>query len=417
MPPRRKIVKSSTRMLPARPGDIAETTIERIVPGGLGLGYGGGRTLFVSRAAVGDVLKVHIDRDQGRVAHASIVEILTPGPNRIEPPYPRLADCGADFQHLTYDAQLAARQAIVADCLRRIAGIELLEPVPIIPSPDQWRYRVRAEWRLDPRADVLGYLKHGSHDVVDIPYDPLVLPALSEVYEDLRLRLTNGELPDGLREIRCAAGDNGVSLAPSFNGQPSQVVTLEVAGETYAFDANCFFQANLCVLDMLVEEALKYAPRPGDVLSPATRKALDLYCGVGLFTLPLARRFEQTIGVEAHAEAAGYARLNADAAGLNNVRIETDSVERWLENAYRTHGRVPFVLLDPPRTGLPTPAMQGLLRLRPQRIAYVSCDPATLARDIRVLVGSGYELLDLVAIDMFPQTHHVETVAHLARVG
>ncbi|MDQ2654849.1 MAG: methyltransferase, partial [Chloroflexota bacterium] len=243
------------------------------------------------------------------------------------------------------------------------------------------------------------------------------LPPLNEVYKELHQRLVNGELQDWPKEIRGAAGDDGVSLAPPLGGQAPEPVTLDVAGETYAFDANCFFQVNLGVLDLLVDEALKFAPQPGDVLSPATRKALDLYCGVGLFTVPLARRFEQVIGVEAQAQAAGFAGQNAVDAGLDNVRIETSSVEQWLENAYRTHGRVPFVLLDPPRTGLPAPAMRGLLRLRPQRIAYVSCDPATLARDIKALLGSGYELLDLLAIDMFPQTHHVETVAHLERVG
>ncbi|MFT4040461.1 MAG: hypothetical protein QM692_19935 [Thermomicrobiales bacterium] len=390
-------------------------TIERIVPGGLGLGFGGGRTLFVSRAAVGDVLKVRIDRDQGRVAHASIVEILQPGPDRITPPFPRLADCGADFQHLTYPAQLAAKQAIINDCLRRIAGIELLDPIRIIPSPQEWHYRSRAEWRHDPQAEVLGYLRHGSHQVIDISDDPFVLPELNEVYQSLHARLREGDLPAFATEIRGAAGDDGVSVAPALDGVAPEPVSLHVAGETYAFDADCFFQVNPGVLDALVAEALKLTPEPGDILSPATRKAIDLYCGVGLFTLPLARRFEQVIGVEGQARAADFAARNADAAGLTNVRIETGSVERWLENAYRTHGRTAFVLLDPPRTGLPAPALRGLLRLRPQRIAYVSCDPATLARDIKSLLGSGYELVDLVAIDMFPQTHHVETVAHLER--
>lgn len=417
MPPRRKPAKSSSTVLPARPGDITETTIERIVPGGLGLGYGGGRTLFVSRSATGDVLKVRVDRDQGRVAHASIVEVIKPGPDRIEPPFPRLADCGADFQHLTYDAQLAAKQAIIADCMRRIAGIELLETVPITPSPEQWHYRVRAEWRHDPRAEVLGYLRHGSHDIVDLLDDPFVLPQLSAVFKELRSRLADGDLLDGATEIRGAAGDDGVSVAPPPDGQTPATVTLTIASETYAFDADCFFQVNLGVLDLLVDEALKFAPQPGDVLSPATRKAVDLYCGVGLFTLPLARRFEQVIGVDAQARATEFGGQNAVAAGLDNVRFETLPVERWLESAYRSHGRVPFVLLDPPRTGVPAPALRGLLRMRPQRIAYVSCDPATLARDIKMLLGSGYELLDLAAIDMFPQTHHVETVAHLERIG
>lgn len=415
MPPRRKPTRSVAEVLPARPGDITETTIERIVPGGLGLGYGGGRTLFVSRAAVGDVLRVRVDRDQGRVAHASIVEVITPGPDRVDPPFPRLADCGADFQHLAYDAQLAAKQAIIADCMRRIAGIDLLETVTMVVSPEQWHYRVRAEWRHDPRAEVLGYLRHGSHDVVDIPDDPFVLPGLNEVYRDLRARLAAGDLPNWATEIRGAAGVNGISTAPSLDGDVPARVSLDVAGETYAFDADCFFQVNLGVLDLLVDEALKFAPLPGSSLSPATRKAIDLYSGVGLFTLPLARRFEQVISVESQSRAAEFARQNAADAGLDNVRIETAPVERWLENAYRTHGRVPFVLLDPPRTGLPAPALRGLLRMRPQRIAYVSCDPATLARDIKTLLESGYELLDLTAIDMFPQTHHVETVAHLER--
>lgn len=417
MPPRRKSVKSVAQVLPARPGDITETTIERIVPGGLGLGYGGGRTLFVSQAAAGDVLKVRVDRDQGRVAHASIIEVIKPGPDRISPPFPRLADCGADFQHLSYDAQLATKQAIIADCMRRIAGIDLLETVPIVPSPEQWHYRVRAEWRHDPKAEVLGYLRHGSHDVVDILDDPFVLPPLQAVYTDLRTRLVEGTLPESAVEIRGAAGDSGVSLAPSLDGQAPERITLDVAGETYAFDADCFFQVNLGVLDLLVDEALKFAPQPGDVLSPATRKAIDLYCGVGLFTVPLARRFEQVVGVEAQPRAAEFAAQNAIDAGVDNVRIETLPVERWLENAYRTHGRVPFVLLDPPRTGLPAPALRGLLRMRPQRISYVSCDPATLARDIKTFLGSGFELLDLAAVDMFPQTHHVETVAHLERTG
>lgn len=417
MPPRRKPAKSIPQVLPARPGDITEVAIERIVPGGLGLGYGGGRTLFVSQAAVGDVLKVRVDRDQGRVAHASIVEVIKPGPDRIEPPYPRLADCGADFQHLNYGAQLAAKQAIIADCMRRIAGIELLETVPIVPSPEHWHYRVRAEWRHDPRAEVLGYLRHGSHDVVDIVDDPFVVPALQALYSELRTHLTDGTLSDWAVEIRGAAGDDGVSLVPPLHGEAPERVTLDVAGETYAFDADCFFQVNLGVLDLLVDEALKFAPLPGDLLSPATRKAIDLYCGVGLFTLPLARRFEQVIGVEAQPRAADFAMQNAIKAGLDNIRVEALPVERWLDNAYRTHGRVPFVLLDPPRTGLPAPALRGLLRMRPQRIAYVSCDPATLARDVKTLLGSGFELVDLMAVDMFPQTHHVETVAHLERVG
>lgn len=404
-------------VLPARLGEIAETTIERIVPGGFGLGYGSGRTLFVARAATGDRLRVRIDREHGRVAHASIVEILEPGPDRIAEPHPLLSRCGADFQHLRYEAQLAAKQTIIADSLRRIGGISLLEPVPITPSSAVWAYRSRAEWRHDPASSVLGYLETGSHRIVDVPVDPFVVPALAERYAKLRDMLDSGKLPDWATELRAAAGDDGISFAPPLELPQPLPVHATVAGERYEFDADCFFQVNPFVLDALLAEALRYAPEPDAPRSPATRMAIDLYCGVGLFTVPLARRFERVIGVEGQPRAAEFAERNVASAKLKNVRIEAASVERWLEGAYRSHGRVPFLLLDPPRTGLPAPGLRAIPRLRPGHISYVSCDPSTLARDLKALRASNYELVAIAAIDMFPQTHHVEIVAHLQRTG
>jgi 23S rRNA (uracil1939-C5)-methyltransferase len=414
---RHRSERSTGIQLPAGIGDIAETTIERIVPGGFGLGYGGGRTLFVSNAAPGDQVRVRVDRERGRVAHASIVDILEPGPERIEPPYPRLSRCGADFQHLRYDAQLAAKAAIITDCLRRIGGIERPEPVQVSPSPHVWGYRNRAEWRHDPEPPALGYLETGANRVVDLPADPFVVPPLAAHFQGLRELLQAGDLPAWATELRAAAGDDGVSAAPPLDGSPPRPVHATVAGERYAFDADCFFQVNLFVLDGLIADALRFAPEPGSPRSPENRLAIDLYAGVGLFTLPLARRFARVIGVEAMPRAAEFAEENISAAGLANTRIEIAPVERWLETAYRSHGRAPFVLLDPPRTGLPAAALRALTRLRPERVAYVSCDPATLARDLKGLIAAGNGLMSLAAFDMFPQTHHVEVVAHLQRTG
>jgi 23S rRNA (uracil1939-C5)-methyltransferase len=413
-PRRRRPERLSPTVLPAGLGGEAETTVERIVPGGFGLGYGGGRTLFVSRAAPGDRLRVRIDREHGRVAHASIVEIVEPGPERIEEPYPLLSRCGADFQHLRYEAQLAAKRDIVADSLRRIGGIALNEPVPIVPSPAVWGYRGRAEWRHDPVRGALGYLEAGTHQVVDVPFDPFVVPALAARYQQLRERLRDGKLPDWATELRAVAGEDGISFAPPLELPQPLPVHATIAGERYAFDADCFFQVNPFVLDALLAEALRFAPEPG-ASSSAARRAIDLYCGVGLFTLPLARRFAQVIGVEGQPRAAEFAAANVAAAGLNQAHIETASVERWLEGAYRSHGRPSLLLLDPPRTGLPPHGVRALARMRPTRIAYVSCDPATLARDLKALRAANYELIAVTAIDMFPQTHHVEIVAHLLR--
>jgi 23S rRNA (uracil1939-C5)-methyltransferase len=402
-------------VLPVGGGDETDTTIERIVPGGFGLGYGGGRTLFVSRVAPGDRLRVRIDRVQGRVAHASIVDILEPGPDRVPEPYPLLSRCGADFQHLRYDAQLAAKSAMIADSLRRIGGIELAAPVAVSPSPETWRYRARADWRHDPVQPALGYLETGSHRVIDVPDDPFVVPALGERFAQLRERLAAGRLPEWATELRAAAGDDGVSFAPPLELPQPLPVHATVAGERYEYDADCFFQVNPFVLDDLIAEALRFTPAPASEPTAASRLAIDLYCGVGLFTVPLARRFERVIGVENQPRAAEFAQRNAETAGLRNVQIQIASVERWLEGAYRSYGRAPFVLLDPPRTGLPAHALRALPRLRAARIAYVSCDPSTLARDLKGLIGSGYELVSVAAFDMFPQTHHVEIVAHLKR--
>lgn len=398
-------------------GQSVETTIERIVPGGFGLAHAEGRTLFVAGAAEGDRALVRIERTPGKMHYARIVELIEASPDRIEAPYPLLARCGIDFQHLRYEAQLAAKLGIVRDCLRRIGGIDPPAELPMHPSPHPWGYRGRAEWRHEPERRILGYRETGTHQVVDLEADPMVEPVLATRYADLRAQLDRGSLPD-VAEFKAAAGDEGtISLSPVGADAAPAVVTRRVGEERYAFDADCFFQPNPLIAADLIAEALRHAPPVGGAAGAEERPALDLFCGVGLFTLPLARRFGRVVGVESHARTASFAVRNAEAAGLRGIRIETMPVERWSAAAYRTFGRTPFVLLDPPRTGLAPSALRGLLRLRPERIAYVSCDPATLSRDLKLLIGEGYTLGDLAAFDMFPQSHHVEIVAHLARAA
>lgn len=422
-PPSRQRLGPAIVIERAAPGDRVETTIERIVPGGLGLAHAGGRTLFVPLAAPGDRLRVVIERVQGGVAFAGIEEVLEPSPDRVAAPYPALAACGGcDFQHLSYGAQLRIKGEMVRDCLRRIGGIDPPPELPIAPSPAQWGYRARAEWHLDRERGVLGYVARETHRVCDTDDDPIVVPALAARLDDLRHRLAAGTLPVEADRFRAAAGDDGTSLAPNPDGGEPTEVGRAVGEERYAYDADCFFQVNPGLLEPLVAEALRFAPeRAADGRGRRTgdhdRRALELYCGVGLFTLPLARRFRRVIAVEAHPRSAAFAARNAANAGLSNIRIETQPVDRWVATQSRTAGLVPFVLLDPPRGGLEATTLRGLLRLRPARIAYVACDPATLARDLKALLGGGYRLLALAAFDLFPQTHHVEVVAHLDSAG
>ncbi len=372
--------------------------IERLLPGGVGLAHAEGLTLFVSLAAPGDVVRIVVDRIQGKVGFASIVEILKPSPLRVEPPCPYFGRCGGcDFQQLTYAAQLNAKVEIIKDCLHRIARIDELPKIRIHPSPDEWHYRARAMWQIDPTSNRVGYFARGSRDVVDVEFCAVLVPELQKTLEEVRKRIRDNASPPTPKEIEAVIGDEAVSTSL----HPIEV-TRSIAGETYQFNADTFFQINQILLDLLIAEALHNAN--GKI-------AIDLYCGVGLFTLPLAREFEQVIGVEASRRAGEFARRNLRSASLHG-EIVTLPVADWL-SSYRSFEPIDFLLLDPPRAGAENSVIAGILGLRPQQITYVSCDPATLARDLKKLIADGYLLDSVAAFDMFPQTHHVETVVRL----
>lgn len=406
-----------------------EVEIQRLLPGGVGLAHAEGLTLFVSLAAPGDVLRIVIDRMQGKVGFASIVEILKPSDVRIEPPCPYFGRCGGcDFQQLTYEAQLNAKVEIIHDCLHRIAKIDTPLNIPIYPSPNQWHYRARAMWQVDSNDRLLGYFERGSNRVCDVEYCAVLVPELQTTLEVVRKEFREATAMDRLRDIEVVAGDEGVSVAPALAGFKTEIVSRVIGNETYHFSAEAFFQINHGLLAPLIAEALRDVNReeeasngnatgePKNDVNGGTKgkSAIDLYCGVGLFTLPLARRFERVIGVEGSARATEFARRNLEFAKLNNAEVATSRVSDWMKQHSRSVGPVDFLLLDPPRAGAENAVIAGILALRPARIAYVSCDPATLARDLKKLIAGGYALESVVAFDMFPQTHHVETVAHLS---
>lgn len=383
-----------------------EVTIERLLPGGAGLAHGEGRTILVGLAAPGDRLLVEIERTQGRVSFARLKEVLSPSPVRVEPPCPYFGRCGGcDFQQLDYGAQLEAKVSMIRDCLRRIARVEPPALIPITPSPLEWHYRARAQWQHDGARQSLGYFERGSHQVCDIAECPVLVPELQEVLTDLRERMKENSLPEGAEDFQAVAGDEGTSLAPPLKEEETMEASRRIGENRYRFSAEGFFQINQSLLPALVNFAIDGSK--GD-------RAVDLYCGVGLFTLPLARRFNQVIGVEGNPSAVRFARRNLEEANLSNAVIECAGVAEWLRaNAGSQTAAPDLVMLDPPRAGLEAGAAHGILALRPRSITYVSCDPATLARDLREILNGGYIMGGVAAFDMFPQTHHVETVLFL----
>ena len=415
-----------------------EVTIERMLPGGMGLAHADERTVMVPLAAPGDRLRIKIERTKGNVDFASIQEVLEPSPVRVEPPCPYFGRCGGcDFQQLNYQAQLDAKVEMVRDCLRRIGGIENPPAFQVTPAPNQWRYRSRAQWQYDSIRKRLGYFEAGSRRVCDVAECAVLTPPLQETLQDLRRRMLDGSLPEDVRDFRAIVGDEDVSLAPPLDRQAVVDVTRSIYGEVYSLNAESFFQTNADLLPPLIEAALGEA---------GGETAIELYSGVGLFTLPLARRFTDLISVESNEAAERFARKNLANAGLANAKIANEDVANWLETlecagndgaldrsrknqresglsqspqiksgaAVAALRRPDFLLLDPPRTGAESRVINAILKLRPKRICYVSCDPATLARDLKKLIAGGYTLDSLAAFDMFPQTHHVETVVHLS---
>ena len=380
---------------------LLEVEIERILPGGYGLAHSAGHTIFVSLAVPGDRLRVRVERQQGNVLFASIEEILAASPDRIEPPCPYFGRCGGcDFQQLTYENQLAAKAEIIRDCLHRIARLENVPEIVVTPSPRAWRYRLRATWQIDRDEQTIGYYERGSRRVCDVADCAVLVPQLEETLE--RVRATDWQqFPPGLKHLDVVAGENGASLAPAFAEFETAELELKIGNEVYHYSAESFFQINPGLLGPLIEFAL------GDVSGEA---AVDLYCGVGLFTLPLARRFARVTGVEGNPVAVQFARRNLQRAGLENARVVNAGVAEWIRRrAFETD----FVLLDPPRAGAESAVIKGIVDSRPKRITYVSCDPATLARDLRKLFAAGFVMESLLAFDLFPQTHHVETVVRL----
>ena len=383
-----------------------EVEVERILPGGMGLAHAGGKTVFVSLAAPGDRVRVRIEREQGNVLFASIEEIIAPSPFRVEPPCPYFGRCGGcDFQQLTYQAQLAAKAEMVRDCLHRIARLESVPDFVVTPSPDNWRYRMRATWQIDREQQALGYYERGSRRVCDVVDCAVLRPAMQEKLEEVRATEWT-QFPEGLKHLDVVEGENGVSFAPAFDGFHTSELSLTVRGEVYQYNAETFFQINPSLLGPLIDFALADA---------VGESVLDLYCGVGLFTLPLARRFKSVVAVEANPPAARFARRNLQRAGLPNARVIAATVTDWFRSTRAQDGPFDFILLDPPRAGAESAVIKGILDRRPAAISYVSCDPATLARDLKKLIAGGYLIDSIAAFDLFPQTHHVETVVRLTR--
>lgn len=388
-------------------GDIHNLTIEKIVYGGEGLGRVDGQAVFVPFAAPGDQLRVRITHLERNFARGVVEEILAPSPARRAAPCQYFGACGGcQLQHLQYTAQLETKAGFIRESLRRMGGIDWQEEIPVLAA-NEFGYRSRAEIKIN--GEQIGFYKANSHEVCEVTECPILLPAAN--VELRQLHKPPNLLPRRATRVYLTVGDTQVLATPATgeNAREAEIdakgsVQQTIAGITYSFGVRTFFQSNRLLVEQLVETAIRNAE--GKI-------AFDLYAGAGLFSLQLAKSFAQVYAAEGSKVAIKHGLQNAQTNRIANVAYEAMSVEAWLKFQAPKLPRPNFVLLDPPRAGAGAVVMQRLLALRPARIHYVSCDPTTLARDLKLLTKATYKIDSITALDMFPQTYHVETVVKL----
>jgi 23S rRNA (uracil1939-C5)-methyltransferase len=375
--------------------------VEKLVAGGDGLAFLGGKAVFVPFALPGETVFASIVVDKRDFSQARLIEVLEPSRHRVTPPCPVYGECGGcNLQHLAYSRQVEEKALIVAEAFARTAKLEMGEIAAVPSLPFAYRNRMQLHFTADRR---LGFMRRSSAEVVEAPGCMVALRPIQDwieeragttrAYEELD-GFVLGREPGGLELAKDRFLVFGYGEEVWIEGEKG-LVEVQVAGKSVRFHIRDFFQSNLYLLDYFVPDAL--AGLSGG-------RAADLYCGVGLFGRFLSASFSELVCVEQNPHALELAKTNAAGKGNEFYAL---SVEDWVRTDSAAK-RFDLVLVDPPRTGLAAPVRDWLLRSKPKTIVYVSCDPVTLARDSGILVKAGYELQVLKAFDFYPQTSHVE---------
>ena len=430
-----------------------DLAIEKLVYGGDGLSRllpderGRRKAVFLPFVLEGEQVDAALVQQKSEFARARVRRVLHPSPARVDPHCPYFTRCGGcHYQHAAYEHQLEIKAAILRETLARIAKLQLGTELQVHPSPP-WNYRNRTRLRVNSFPFALGYYRFASHSLLPVEECPISSPLVNRAIAALWQLGRAGKVPDGIAEIEFFANAEDTKLLLQLYVGESAINPLrveelsaaliealpEVAGVTcfraepashasrsealtqlkhgdgeltyhtghgdYRVSAGAFFQVNRYLTDELVK--IVTSGREG-------RVALDLYAGVGLFAVPLAGSFERVIAVESSQTSHSDLRYNSP----ENVRAVHATTEQHLQKFSDTPG---LVVVDPPRGGLGEAVAQALGRLQAPRLTYVSCDPATLARDLRVLSAAGYVIEQAHLVDLFPQTFHLESVLQLVR--
>jgi 23S rRNA (uracil1939-C5)-methyltransferase len=457
--------------LPVRLGQTVEVEITGLNHEGAGVGRVDGYTLFVQGALAGERVRARVEHVKKSYGFAALLDVIEASPHRAQPPCPVFDRCGGcSLQHLAYEEQLRHKQQIVKDNLRRIGGFPVEGEGAVVVHPtigmsDPWRYRNKAQVPIGEENGALvgGFYAERSHEIVDMDECLIQHPANDEAvaavkriaarlgippYDEVR---HTGLLRHVVAKVGARTGEVMVVLVTTEDFIPQREMLIEsiraqVPGVTsivqnvnpektnvifgkktvtlwgsdviydyigpikFAISARSFYQVNPVQTEVLYNKTLEYAGATG------TETVIDAYCGIGTISLFLAQKSRHVYGVEIVPEAIADANRNAELNGIANVTFETGPAEVVIP-AWKDQGiRPDVIVVDPPRKGCDEALLTTILQMKPQRVVYVSCNPSTLARDLKVLAEL-YEVKEVQPVDMFPHTGHVESVALLVRRG
>lgn len=372
--------------------------IESVAFGGSGVGRAEGLVVFIPFAAPGDIAEIEIVQRRKKFARGRLLNILSPSPQRTTPLCGYYGLCGGcAYQHIDYVSQLAIKQKQTQDAFIRIGGLADPEVLDIIGSPRAYAYRGKARLHVRKQAGVfqIGFLDISGGNLLDIERCEIMEETINE---QLRL-IKAGKLGLG--------GEDSLILWSQYPDYSAKTIARRVKEREFLVPFAGFFQTNLFLIDCLVDTVC-------DIVNQKTCKTIcDAYCGCGLFSIFLAPYAQRIIGVEISEVSVQYARLNATRLGVTNTKFIAGSVEQVLQDMAGRKEQVDLLLLDPPRSGLSQATLAAIVCVRPEEIIYISCNPATQARDIGFLTGQGYRLLGIQPLDMFAQTEHLEIIARL----
>ncbi|WP_096201796.1 23S rRNA (uracil(1939)-C(5))-methyltransferase RlmD [Bacillus sp. FJAT-45350] len=448
---------------PVEKNQIVEVTIEDLTHDGAGVAKVNGFTLFIPKALPGEKAKVKVVKIKKGYGFGRVMEYSEMSTDRTEPPCPIYQQCGGcQLQHLSYEAQLVQKQKQVRDVLERIGKITDVTVHPTLGMTDPWRYRNKAQVPVADREGglVAGFYQERSHHIINMDScliqheeNDKVVQAVKDIAEKNGIRgydeqKHRGTLRHVVARYGLVTGDVMVvlitkgedlphkkkiiaeiqerlpqvkSIVQNINNRRTNVIfgekTIVLSGEEYIYDyigdikfaisARSFYQVNPEQTKVLYDKALEYANLT------TTETVIDAYCGIGTISLFLAQRTKHVYGVEIVPEAIDDAKRNAKLNHIENVDFAVGEAEKVIPWWYAQGIRADVIVVDPPRKGCDEALLQTMLKMKPKRIVYVSCNPATLARDLHILEEGGYKTKKVQPVDMFPHTNHCEAVVQL----